>query len=329
MSEKIYPIAIIGGGAAGVMATLRAILNNDEVLLFPGSPKNKKKSRAFWVRKVENVPGFEQYIKGIDDPNNATLKFIQDGPFAENLTLLKNRGVTEIKKMDGLFFLTDNKGEVYKAKHVVITTGVMDVQPTINGDIKEIFPYANTQIIDYCLRCDGHHTYGKKTSIIGHGEGAAWVAIMLYERYQHPEMSIITNGEEPQIGPELQKTLEAYNIKIINQKIVGIEGDPKAGELHGYQLENGDFYETEFSFVSLGMLVYNELATQLGASVDKRGFVLTNDKGESSVENLYIAGDLRANTKKQIYTAWDTAVDAADAINFKVRAEKRKKALGL
>ena len=43
----------------------------------------------------------------------------------------------------------------------------------------------------------------------------------------------------------------------------------------------------------------------------------------TSVDGVYVAGDLRANTKKQIYTAWDTAVDAADAFNAKLRALSR------
>ena len=47
MSEKIYPIAVIGGGAAGTMAILRAVLNNDECLFFPGSPKKQKKVSRF------------------------------------------------------------------------------------------------------------------------------------------------------------------------------------------------------------------------------------------------------------------------------------------
>ena len=71
------------------------------------------------------------------------------------------------------------------------------------------------------------------------------------------------------------------------------------------------------------MIVYNELAKMLCANLDQRGFVLTDNKGKSSVEGLYIAGDLRANTKKQIYTAWDCAVDSADDINILIRRKKR------
>ena len=89
MSKQTYDIAVIGGGAAGIMATLRGVLNNDTVLLLPGSGQDKKKSRAMWVRKIENMPGFHQYKKGIDDPNRDTIKWIEESDFKDNLTQLK------------------------------------------------------------------------------------------------------------------------------------------------------------------------------------------------------------------------------------------------
>jgi thioredoxin reductase (NADPH) len=61
----------------------------------------------------------------------------------------------------------------------------------------------------------------------------------------------------------------------------------------------------------------------VNANIDQRGFVTTDNKGKSSVEGLYVAGDLRANMKKQIYTAWDMAVDSADEINLLIRRKKR------
>ena len=79
---------------------------------------------------------------------------------------------------------------------------------------------------------------------------------------------------------------------------------------------------TEFSFACLGMIVYNELAKQVGAKIDERGFMVTDKVGQSSIDGLYIAGDLRAGAKKQIYTAWNHAVDCADAINLRVRTSR-------
>jgi thioredoxin reductase (NADPH) len=321
---KKYTTAIIGGGAAGVMATLRSVLNNDETILFPGSPQDAKKSRALWVAKVENMPGYMHYKKGINDPNRETLQWLENGKFAAKFTWKKNIGITDIKKnADEIFELTDHKGEKYLAEYVVLATGVMDVQPKINGSIETIFPYANHQTIDYCLRCDGHHVLGKDTAVIGHDSGAAWVAIMLYERYQTPSMKVLTNGENSIFDEETIKLLKHYKIEVISDKIKEVLGDPKAGKLVGFKLSDESVVNTELAFVSLGMIVYNELALKVGAEVDKRGFVITNNKGESTILNFFIAGDLRAGIKKQIYTAWDSAVDTLDEINMRIRKARR------
>jgi thioredoxin reductase (NADPH) len=330
MNEKIYPIAVIGGGSAGTMAVLRSVLNNDETLFFPGTPKNKKRSRALWVAKVENVPGHLEYKKGIEDPNRESLKWLSEGEFKEKLHWLKNRGVTEIiKNEDDLFELKDNKGESYLAQYVVLCTGMMDVQPHVTGNIEAIFPFANAQILDYCLRCDGHHVLGKDTVVIGHGNGAAWVATMLYERYETPSMTVLTHGEKPQFDDEVTKLMELYGIEVKTETIVGFDGDPspKNTRLDALIFEDGSQLKAQMGFISLGSIVYNELAKGLGAEVDGRGFVVTDAKGQSSVQGLYVAGDLRANIKKQIYTAWDTAVDSLDAINANLRRQKRQKLL--
>jgi thioredoxin reductase (NADPH) len=324
MSEKIYDVAIIGGGSAGTMAALRSVLNNDETILFPGTGKDKKRSRAMWVTKVENMPGHLEYKKGIEQPNRESLTWLStECELKEKFHLMKNRGISQVKKEGELFILTDNKDEVYKSKYLVIATGVMDVQPKIQGEIAPVFPYANNQSIDYCLRCDGHHIYGKETGIIGHGNGAGWVAAMLYERYEPPAMKIFTNGETPEFDDEVKGLIEKYGIEVYEGEILGINGDEKAGTLESFEVMGDGIIEVQMSFVSLGMIVYNDLAKSLGAEVDGRGFVLTNEKGETNIENLYIAGDLRAGVKKQIYTAWDTAVDSVDDINAKIRRAKR------
>jgi thioredoxin reductase (NADPH) len=328
MNEKIYSATVIGGGSAGVMAVLRFVLNNDEVLFFPGSPKDKKKSRAMWVRKVENMPAHFNYKRGIEEPNLETMKWIEASEFSSNLHLQKNTGVTKISKNEhGLFEITDSKGASYLSKYVVLCTGVMDVQPEIQGSIETIFDYANAQTVDYCLRCDGHHTLGKKTAIIGHGNGAAWVAIMLYERYKQPEMTILTNGKKSEFSEDTQKLLKLYNIRVLENAITEIQGEEKGKVLKGFVLDDGNIIQAEMSFVSLGMIVYNDLAKQLNADLDERGFVKADESGLTSVEGFYVAGDVKANAKKQIYTAWDHAVNSADAINQKLRSEARQRLL--
>ena len=328
MSQKIYSVCVIGGGSAGTMAALRTILNNDECLFFSGSPKDKKKSRALWVRKVENMPAHLGYKRGIEDPNLETINWIQNSEFKHNFHIQKNVGVVSIRKNEyDVFEIVDSKDNKFFAQFVILATGVMDVQPHIQGSIEAIFDYANSQTIDYCLICDGHHVLGKKTVVIGHDNGAAWTAIMLYERYQCSEMTILTNGANPSFQKDTQALIDAYEIRVETSPIQKIEGEGKGKTLKGFLLDNGSLVQAEMSFISMGMIVYNELAKQLGAELDERGFVKGNESGLTSVQGLYVAGDLKANTRKQIYTAWDNAVSAASAINLIIRTRKRQQLL--
>ena len=328
MSSRIYSVCVIGGGSAGTMAALRTILNNDECLFFPGSPKDKKKSRALWVKKIENMPAHLSYKRGIEDPNAETIKWIQESAFRANFHLHRNVGVASIHKNDqDIFEIIDSKGTKFFAQFVILCTGVMDVQPKIQGSIEAVFDYANAQTIDYCLICDGHHVLEKKTVVIGSDNSAAWVAIMLRERYLCPEMTILTNGQEANFQNDTQKLIDLYKIRVVMTPIKEIRGEGKGTILKGFELSDGHVIEAEMSFVALGMIVYNELAKQLGAALDERGFVKAEESGLTSIPGLYVAGDLKANTRKQIYTAWDNAVSAAGAINLIIRTKKRLKLL--
>ena len=225
---KVYPLAIIGGGSAGVMAVLRSVLNNDETLFFPGAPKDKKRSRAFWVSKIENMPAHFHYSKGIEDPGRETLGWIVKSPFSSRLHWLKNCGVVKIEKTSqGYFKLIDNKKREYYAKYVILATGVMDVQPHIGGGIDAILPFANVQLADYCLRCDGHHVLNKHAGVIGHTSGAAWVALMLHERYGPPSFTVFTHGEAAKFDEEVSRLLAAYKIKIETEEIWPLREMPR------------------------------------------------------------------------------------------------------
>lgn len=323
MDSKVYPVCVIGGGSAGTMAVLRTILNNDECLFFPGSPKDKKRSRALWVRKVENVPAHLSYKRGIEEPNAETMKWISESAFKQNLFIHKNVGVTAVKKNGDIFEITDSKNNVHLAEYVILCTGVMDVQPEINGTIETVFDYANAQTIDYCLICDGHHVLNKKTSVIGHTNSAAWVSILLFERYHPEHFTILTNGKKAEFTEDTKKLIDMYGIQVKESEISEIMGNNKGQVLEGFKLTDGETVDCDICFVAMGMLVYNDIAKQLGADLDERGFVKADEAGLTSVSGLYVAGDLKANTKKQIYTAWDTAVNSANAINLKLRVKRR------
>lgn len=323
---KRFEVAVVGSGAAGAMGALRSVLNNLDTVVFMGSASTKKKARATWVGRVENMPVLFDSPKAIFESSKEVFDWIAKHPqWAEKLETVKDE-VTRISGSKGNFLLTTAKGNEFTAKYVVLCTGIMDVQPEIKGSIEPIFPMANVGHVDYCIRCDGHRSKGKDTVVIGHTETAAWVACLLYERYQNPSMTILSNGQPIEVPEEsaLRDRLKCYGIAYDEAPIDQILGEAKGEGLTGFKLSSGKVVEAQMAFVTLGTIVYNALAKELGCQVDERGYVSTDESGETSVAGVFVGGDLRANKKKQIYTAWDITVDAVDKIDSYIRTEKRE-----
>lgn len=314
--QKIYPLAIIGAGAGGTMATQRAVLNNYEVLLFSGALQEQRHSRGNWVKKVNNIPGCSKYNRTVLDLRNETLEELVHSPFGNNLYIIED-SVKEIKKEPEYFILVDGRGNVYYAQYVILATGVMDEQPLIQNSIRPILKFANAQQVAYCPVCDGHRCFGKKTAVVGYSRSAAGMAIYLKEMYRLQELTLLTNGHTPAYCPEMQKVLEAKNVVVREEPIANII--QKEGNLAGFRFENNDTVDIEMAYVALGLRPNNELAIKLGARLDKRGLVITNQNGETSVPNCFAIGDLRSGSLKQIYTAWQQAVDAVQTIEALMR----------
>lgn len=318
--KMLYPIAIIGAGAAGTMAVKRSVLNNSEVLLFAGAKQERRRSRGNWVRKVDNIPGLAKYERTLLELRNEVLQELARSPLGHNLYVVED-SVLSLEKEEGFFKLTDGAGHTYYARYVVMATGIMDEQPSIQGSIRPILDFANGQTVVYCALCDGHRSFGKKTVVIGYSDSAASVALLLVEKYQLENVAILTNGFSPAFTAELSKRVEEKNIRILEAPIQEVLGNRELKQLTGFKLENGETIEAEIGFVALGIRPNNQLALQLGAQVDADGLVITDLKGESSVSNLFVVGDLRANSLKQIYTAWQQAVESMQVINQRIREE--------
>jgi thioredoxin reductase (NADPH) len=319
MSE-IFDVAVIGAGGAGQMAMLRAALNHLNTVVFMGDGETSKKSRATWVMEVDNIPGMFDKKRPISATAREVIQFIEkNDDLTRFLTTIK-KAVSSVKK-DGDVFELMAGDETFKARFVVLCTGTMDVQPVINGSIQPILPFANKGDALYCIRCDGHKVVGHNCAVIGSGASAGWISIMLKERYDLPKITILTHGKTFEADDKVKGLLEKYEIEVIEGAIDEVLGDPKIA-LKGFKVGNQKIDVTK-CFIALGSITYNKFAKDLGAELSPDEHVVVNPRGKTSVPGLYVAGDLAEGKKKQVYTAWDLAVDAVDSIDEKIRVLKR------
>ncbi len=326
--DAVADVAVIGGGSAGTMAYLRAVLNHNDTVWFLGDAKNRKQSRGTWVFKVDNIPGMHGDAKPIAGAASTTRKWVEAHPHLKEKSTAVRAKVTGIERMeDGVFRLVakaKKKEEVFFARHVILATGVMDLQPVIDGSIEPVFPYANRGDLIYCVRCDGHHVLGHRVAVIGPASTAMSIANLMHERYGVHDVAVLTHGAEQGDLGRTGVLGARYGAKVHTSPIAALEGKPKGDGLTGFVLEDGTRIAAEKAIVALGTIVYNDLAKQLGAQLADDGRVVVDQHNETTVPGLFAVGDLVAGKKMQIYTGWDEAVDAADAIDRRVRRHKRE-----
>lgn len=328
MDEQRVEMAVVGGGGAGTMAYLRGVLNRTQSALFLGDADSKRKGRSTWVMHVDNIPGMHDQSRPITGTAKSTLDWLNAQPELAPWGQVHKAAVQRVERTeDGGFRLhwTERGGEErsLETRTLIVATGVMDVQPEIDGSIQPILPFANRGDALYCVRCDGHKTIDKELSVIGAKDTAIHIASMMADRYGHERVQILTNGLEESFSPEVLELAEAYGMSVHRSPIAAVRGDARGDGLEGFTLADGSAVDTDCAIVSLGAIVYNDLLKQLGAELDATGRPVLGERYETSVPGVFAVGDLVAGHKMQVYTAWDEAVDAADAVDARLRAEKR------
>jgi len=371
--DEPFQLVVVGGGIGGSAAALRAAQHMLRTAWVRGDRTTARASRMKYVYNVDNMIGVHPGIvrrKAIEllhgDAYAAARELLKRTHFhistkdivdnvverlgdelAGSVTEVEEKAVSARREGDQFVIETDG-GRAVRGQAVVLSTGVMDRQPSIKmttgsgkviDGIRWIYPYANNESLLYCILCEGHLTRGTSTVVFGSSEAAAQVALMLHERYGI-RVTLLTNGEPLTATEETRLLLSEYGIAALSPRVVEIldpEEVPKGKMLRGFRLEDGTVVEARFGMVAMGLhRVYNDLARQLGAELDTRdaapevAHVLVDDaNSETSVRGLFAIGDMSrrrgtAPSLKQIYTAQEYAVRAVNAIDGRLRRARRE-----
>jgi len=375
MANDVFPLAVVGGGIGGGAAVLRAAQNMMRTVWIRGDRATARASRVKYVYNIDNMIGIHpdivrrKILLELEGEEHAAARAVvekahlhigtQDivdnvvervrGQFAGTVTEIEERAVSARREGE-VFVVETASGRTVRSRALLLSTGVMDEQPSIKmktkagkviDDIRWIYPYANNETFLYCLICEGHLTRESSTVVFGASETAAQIGILFHERYGIP-VAILTNGERFEAGEKTRALLDAYGIRAFESRVVEIldgEGEgPKGTSLRGFRLEDGSVVESRFAMVAMGLhRVYNDLARQLGAELDprdgpdegKRHVLVDDATSETSVPGLFAVGDMtrRRGTSpsyKQIYTAQEYAVRAINTIDLRQRRARRE-----
>lgn len=312
--EKIYDVIIAGAGPAGMTAAVYAARSNMSTLMIErGIPGGQMAN----TEAVENYPGFES-ILGPDLSNKMfehAKKFGAEYAYGD---------IREIK--DGKDYKTVVCGnKEYKAVTVIVTTGAEYRKLGVPGE-KEFAGRG----VSYCAVCDGAFFKEKKLAVIGGGDSAVEEGTYL-TRFASG-VTIIHRRDKLRAQKILQN--RAFNNEKVDfiwdtvcTKINGKDGKVSGLTLRNTKTGEESEYPVDGVFIYVGMDPLSKAVENLGIT-DEQGYIMTNEKMETSIPGIFAAGDVRQKELRQIVTATGDGSIAADNAQKYVEKMKDASAVG-
>ena len=278
-NKKDY--VILGASAAGINAakTLRDLDLDSNITVI--SKDEKVYSRCMLHHVISNHRTVEE------------INFVEDN-FMENNNIywIKNKSVKSIDTKNKKVVI---EGQELDYDKLLIATGASAFIPPIRN-IKEgnyIYPLRN---IDDVYEIKEKAKISKKVAIIGAGLIGIDALTGLME-YKNLEVSLIYPSDYI-----LDKQLDEYSAKVYENKFIEnganlYSGQPvneiildKENNVSGVQLGNGTVVECDLLIVSTGVTPNIDFIKETNIE-NNRGIVI-NDKCETTVDDIYAAGDV-------------------------------------
>lgn len=279
-----YDIVIIGGGVAGLTAGIYSVRAGKSVLIIEN---NYIGGTTATLEVIENYPGFSK-ISGIE---------LVQKMYSQCIDLGVNFEFTNIKHIDfdkNTIELTD-KNIQYKA--LIIASGSSPKK--LNVENEETFLHKG---LSYCAVCDG--ALFKNNSIIIITDNYSGVRAYKYLKNLTADLTILN----------LHKDFEmTENPNYTNVSNIELLGDNCIKEIAFISNGKSEKLKCDAVFVELGKS--SDLSLFSGKIDIENGFIKSDDNCHTSVKNVFVAGDVRKKSLRQIITACaDGAVASCEAI---------------
>ena len=293
----MYDIIIIGAGPAGLTSAIYARRSNKSVLVLEA---NVVGGQIVTTDKIDNYPA-NPHISGYDFATNLYNQVIELGAevkFEKAIDLESGK----IKKV------TTEKG-VYEAQAVIIAIGVRNRSLNVPGE-KEL----SGKGVSYCANCDGMFYKEKTVAVIGAGNTAVDDALYLSNICK--KVYLIHRNENFKAAASSVKKLKSKkNVEfILNANVISINGKEKLENIDIKIDEKEKNLKIDGLFIAIGQIPENNNLTK-NLKLDENGYIIGNKDLCTNLKGIYVAGDIRPKTLRQLVTATsDGAIAAVNAV---------------
>lgn len=281
-------VIIIGAGPGGMTAALYASrANMKTIMIEKGAPGGELINTA----DVENYPGFTK----IGGPELAGKFFESAMEFgAEHVY----GDVTHIE-VSGSTKYVHTADKIYTAPAVIVATGAHHRELGVPGEER-----LSGQGVSYCAVCDGFFFRERNLIVVGGGDSAVEEGNYLTQFAD--KVTIVHRRDQLRAQQILQD--RAFNnpkVDFIWDSVVEeINGENGVESVTIRNVKNNKVEEVPINgvFVYVGLIPNSYIVDNLGIT-DEEGWIITNERMETTVPGLFAVGDIRQKHLRQIVTA--------------------------
>jgi NADPH-dependent 2,4-dienoyl-CoA reductase/sulfur reductase-like enzyme len=287
-------VAVIGGGAAGMTAASRV-----------------RRLKPDWTVSVFEATGYVSHapcgipyvVEGLAE-SSMDLMYYSPDVFVKKRSIDLHMSAEVVEAGDGYLRVRENgKEKKYEWDKLLIAVGASPKKLQVDGsDLDNVFT------ADLPPDADTIKSAAKniESAVI---VGAGYISVEMAEALSkmNKEVTVIGHHEYPlpkfdkEIGDIVKKEMDKKVDFRASEETIVLEGKDKVRKV----VTNKGEYDADIVIVAIGIKPDVELAKQLGCRIGETKAVWTDDKMQTSVENVYAAGDCaevtHMLTKKRVW----------------------------
>jgi thioredoxin reductase (NADPH) len=298
-ARMLYDVAIVGGGPAGLAASLYAAREGMETVVIE---RGALGGNAGVTQMIDNYPGFPDGIGGSDLVD----RFVRQAE-RYGVEMLAAVGVDSLALDGHDVTLSLGTGQQVSAHAALVAVGSTYKRLGVEGEDHLI-----GSGVHYCATCDGPFYRGaSEVAVIGGGNSALEEGLFLSRFID--KITVLTNAPQLSASKLLQDRVRddpKFSVRT-GTEIVELRGDGKLDDLVIRDVESGteSTLHPAAAFVFIGLEPNTEWLR--GAiDLDEWGFVVTDAMYRTSMPGVFAGGDCRAGSTKQLASATGDAIAA-------------------
>ena len=293
---KVYDVAIVGAGPAGMSAAIYAVRKNMSTLIVAADIGGQLGT----TYEVGNYPGF-QMITGPDLVQQFEAHMDQYGSdklVGEKVTGLRFEGRCKI--------LETAAGREIRARSVIIASGAFKRKLNVPGESE-----LSGKGVVYCSTCDGQLFRDMDIAIVGGGNSGLEAAIEMNGLARKIYLVSRTPWNGDQILQDKVRSAERVESLTLHDP-VEIHGVEHVEALTVKDLETGEIRRLDVQgvFIEIGLYPNTDFVLDL-LDTNEHGEIRVDSRAQTGINGVFAAGDVTDSHDKQIVIAAGAGANAA------------------